>query len=85
MFENKKKQLFDKAVKKAGLNPKEIGKFKNFGNSFSLILWSIAKFMAMLYIFNKVHARVGFEKTIITLLILITVLLRSNLKPKMIE
>ena len=78
-------KFFNRQCKKNRFSAKEKEKFKNFGNTFSLIVWSIAKFMAMLYIFNKVYVRVGFEKTMITLCILAIVMLRSNLKQKMIE
>lgn len=48
-------------------------KFKNF-------IWTIATFMGAIYIFFKIHGRIGFEKTLIILMVSIAVYLRSWLK-----
>lgn len=74
---------FQKSTK--DLSHKEKAFFKKLGNNMALLLWGIGKFIFLLYVFRRIHARIGFEETIIILAVIIMILLRSNLKKRMIE
>ena len=84
-WEKFKEKTFNKVCDKGNVPDDVKEKFKNFGNGMSRLLWGIAKFLILSYIFNKLHDKIGFEKTIIILAVLIVVLLKANLKPPMIK
>jgi len=76
-------RVFKKSTK--DLSDKEISFFRKLGNNFAILVWGIAKFILLLYIFRRIHAKIGFEETIIILAVLIVVFLRANLKKPLIE
>lgn len=77
----RRRKMFHKLCKSNGIKGKDKKFIKGVINSFNKIVWMIAKFMCMYWIYMRVLERIGFEKTILTAMLLITILLRSNLKP----
>ena len=71
-LENKAIGLLD------GIPEKHANIIKRIGNGFTRLTWTIAKFLITLWIFNRVYDRVGFEETIIILLVLVAVLIMSQ-------
>jgi hypothetical protein len=84
-WEKFKEKTFNKVCDKGSVPDDVKAKFKNFGNNMSMLVGGIAKFIILTYIFNKLHDKIGFEKTIIILAVLIVVLLKAYLKPPMIK
>lgn len=65
-----------------GKYPKKFKKFIEwYGYKFQPVFLNISSMVLMFWIFFRVYGRVGFEKTIIILMLLIIISLR-NLKPK---
>jgi hypothetical protein len=53
------------------LTDKEFEKVNEFNKKIVRVIYNIAKFSTMLWIFNKIHNNLGMEKALIILLILI--------------
>jgi len=54
--------FLNKMMDKRNFTTAEKKKLKGWANSFGLFIWGIAKFIAMVYITNRVYGRVGFER-----------------------
>lgn len=54
---------------------KDAQKIKKIVNGLTRLTFVILKFLATLYIFNRIYDRIGFDKTIITLLVIIIIIL----------
>ena len=72
--------FINKMMDKRDFTTVERKKLKGWANSFGLFIWGIAKFIAMLYITNHIYERVGFEQTVLLMLLVLTFTLRSFIK-----
>ena len=77
---DKKRLILDRMMDKGNLTTLEKQKFMVWGEKFENIIWIIVKFIFLTYLFNKVYARIGFDKTIIIMMVTIIISLRSNLR-----
>lgn len=84
-YRNFVKKSFLKVCRKNNMSPKEIKNLTKIGNTMEQIIWGIARFICMYYIYLKIYERIGFERAILLALVYVVVLLRSNLRPKFIE
>ncbi len=77
--------IYEKIYSKLGVNLDARTKYKifNWNYKFFLLMWFIARTIAILYIFNQVLLeKIGFQKTLITLIVIFNMLLWANLKLK---
>lgn len=72
----KRKQFLDDKTKNIPLREKLI--LVKIANKFSSFVFSVGKFSAMLFIFNKIYEKIYFEKTMIILVLIIITILMSK-------
>ena len=80
-FQDKRRKLFKKMCEKQNLKGKDKKFIKGIINTVNSLIWMIAKFACMYWIYMNVYDRIGFEKTLITAILLLTIIIRSALKP----
>jgi hypothetical protein len=60
----------------------KLGDPKKFAKKVQRITYGILKFLATIWIFRRIHDRIGFEETVVLLLVIMVFLLRYYLKQK---
>ena len=73
-------RVLDKILSKTDITTAEKEKVKGWGRKIESFIWTIAKFIFLTYLFNKLYTIIGFEKTIIIMMVTIILTLRSNLR-----
>ena len=65
-----RQKYFDWAIDKFNMRGYEREQLKKVYNKVSPIVWVILKFMAYLWLINRVHMRMGYEKTMVFLMVI---------------
>ena len=78
--QDKKDAVIDKMMDKHDFTTDEKEKTKSRAQKVENFVWTIAKFIFLMYLFNKLYSKIGFDKTIIIMMVTIIISLRSNLR-----
>lgn len=75
-----RQKQFDWIAKKTKLSEAERKKFSKLFTNIGLFVWGISKFIALIWLMNRIYERIGFEKIIILLMCILIMSSRFRLK-----
>jgi len=75
-----RQKYFDWVAKKTNLSEKERDKFSKIFTIMSKFVWGIGKFIALIWLMNRIYDRIGFERIVILLMCIIIMSSRFLMK-----
>lgn len=76
----KKAKILEKVMDKYDFTTLEKEKYIRWGLNAENLLWTIGKFIFLIYLFNKIYSRIGIDKTIIIMFVSVLITLKSSLR-----